>query len=262
LSGWLSTGYALFSRFDVPAHGILAGCDSSFTTWTKPVILKAAVEASDHPVMMVEPDVVLYTDLMTLGADLLNHSSNATMIAGLEGNGRADTGTIYAAKESIPALSAWARQGSQCLNSREVDRGALQQLVHDSGDENGTQEEACRDAVVGDRCYEMVTWARHTGVQQHPEWYTGLTARSSRQEFQACLHDLGRDCPKPCGSRKVVLAYFPSSEVGQCQRKGRAATRFNCVDPEMKASLMKSMKHWSRAVAMEPEAILASAKGA
>jgi len=116
--------------------------------------------------------------------------------------------------------------------------------------------------VEGDKCYETVTWARQTGVQQHPEWYAGLTAQSSRQEFQACLHDLGRECPKPCGSTKVVLAYFPGSEVGQCQRPGRAATHFDCVDLKKKAGLMRSMKHWNPAVAMEPEAFLGSAEGA
>mmetsp|Transcript_86013 Transcript_86013/g.233090 ORF Transcript_86013/g.233090 Transcript_86013/m.233090 type:complete len:212 (+) Transcript_86013:798-1433(+) len=211
--------------------------------------------------MMVDPDVVLYTDLMPLGADLLNNSSNATMVAGLERTGRAYTGTIYATKKSLPALSAWARQGNKCLNNKEVDKGALQQLVHNSEVENGV-EETCRDAVEGDTCYEMVTWARQTGVQQHPEWYKGLTAQSSRQEFQACLHGLGRDCPKPCGSTRVVLAYFPRSEVGQCQRKGRAATHFGCVDPQKRAGVMRTTEHWSPAVASEPAAVLAGARGA
>jgi hypothetical protein len=254
LSGWLSVGHALFSRSDVAGHGVLAGCDSAFLGWTKPMILKAAVEASKHAVMMVDPDVIMYTDLMPLGADLLNRSNGATIVAGVEGNGQANSGTVYATKKSLPVLSAWVHQNNGCLNSKEVDKSALQLLVYNSRDEKGTQE-ACHDAEKGDKCYKKVTWAKQTGVLQHPEWYPGLNALSSHEEFQHQLHGLGK-CPKPCGGTKVVLTYFPGSEVGQCQRKGRAATHFNCGDPKKKASVMKSMKHWDPAISMNAQAIL------
>jgi len=261
LSGWLSMGYALFTRFDGTGNGILAGCDRQFVTWTRPLILKAAVQASAHPVMMVETDVLLYKDIRPLGASLLEKSTNgATVVAGIEGSGRANTGTIYATKASLPLLRAWAEQSDRCLNSKDVDKSALQHLVHFSakaGDDLGQ----CHDAEEGEQCYKEVTWAMKTGLSRHRDWYSGLSASSSWADFQLRLHHIGgKGCARPCakaaGAVAAALAYFPASEVGQCQRKGKSATHFNCVDLKEKAETMKSMHDWAEGISTEPEAVL------
>merc|ERR1712232_501765 len=60
----------------------------------------------------------------------------------------------------------------------------------------------CQAAVPGTECFQDVIWAMSHGIQQHPEWYPGLSASSGFDEFQAFLHnhkEAGRQCPAPCG---------------------------------------------------------------
>lgn len=58
----------------------------------------------------------------------------------------------------------------------------------------------CRTAVRGEKCYEDVKWALHTGIAQHPEWYNGLTTSSSFEEVQEFLWQdaNNNNCPRPC----------------------------------------------------------------
>eukprot|EP00931_Biecheleriopsis_adriatica_P056795 TRINITY_DN33680_c0_g1_i1.p1 TRINITY_DN33680_c0_g1~~TRINITY_DN33680_c0_g1_i1.p1 ORF type:complete len:526 (+),score=92.74 TRINITY_DN33680_c0_g1_i1:61-1578(+) len=57
----------------------------------------------------------------------------------------------------------------------------------------------CHDARPGEACFQDVQWAKAHGVEEHPDWYPGLTAASSEREFQAHLHaDNATKCPLPC----------------------------------------------------------------
>jgi hypothetical protein len=57
----------------------------------------------------------------------------------------------------------------------------------------------CRDASVGELCYQAVTWAQTVGILQRPSWYTGLSKSSTFKEFQAYLHkERGSLCKMPC----------------------------------------------------------------
>lgn len=47
-------------------------------------------------------------------------------------------------------------------------------------------------------CYTDLAWAMEHGITLHPEWYPGLTAESSQQEFQGFLNTQ-HVCPLPCG---------------------------------------------------------------
>jgi len=59
--------------------------------------------------------------------------------------------------------------------------------------------ESCHDAVPGEACWQAVTWAKNSGIHQHPEWYRGLSASSAEAEFQALVHSATPDkCPAPC----------------------------------------------------------------
>jgi len=61
----------------------------------------------------------------------------------------------------------------------------------------------CQAAIPGSECFQDVIWAMSHGVQQHPEWYRGLSSSSSFDEFQDFLHNhvqTNRNCPAPCGS--------------------------------------------------------------
>jgi len=58
----------------------------------------------------------------------------------------------------------------------------------------------CRTVVGGAGvtvCYTQVQWAMEQGIKQHPEWYSGLSQNSSRQEFQAYL-STKQECPLAC----------------------------------------------------------------
>lgn len=59
----------------------------------------------------------------------------------------------------------------------------------------------CETAVPGDPCYGEIVWATQIGIIQNPEWYPGLTPKSSPAEFQAFLYrtrPVGTPCKPPC----------------------------------------------------------------
>lgn len=63
------------------------------------------------------------------------------------------------------------------------------------------QSTSCQAALPGTQCFQDVVWAMSHGIQQHPEWYPGLSSSTSFDEFQAFLHtskDANRTCPAPC----------------------------------------------------------------
>jgi hypothetical protein len=59
----------------------------------------------------------------------------------------------------------------------------------------------CEDAKPGSACYKTVMWGMKDGIKGHPEWFPGLTATSSFQDFQRLLYSQGKAaCPhRPCG---------------------------------------------------------------
>ena len=73
---------------------------------------------------------------------------------------------------------------------------------------------ACHTAVRGEKCYEDVKWALHTGIPQHPEWYNGLTVESTFEEVQDYLwrDDANDNCQQPCAPL--------CSSTGNCSAMG------------------------------------------
>jgi len=64
----------------------------------------------------------------------------------------------------------------------------------------------CHTATQGEKCYEEVQWAMLTGIREHPDWYSGLSAGSSFEEFQSRLHRSPySDCPEPCNLCRTVV---------------------------------------------------------
>jgi cyclophilin family peptidyl-prolyl cis-trans isomerase len=65
------------------------------------------------------------------------------------------------------------------------------------------KEAQCLTVAEGTECFKEVTWALEQGVQEHPEWYPGLTASSSREDFQAFIHkEKPAACPTPCAAAR------------------------------------------------------------
>jgi len=63
----------------------------------------------------------------------------------------------------------------------------------------GAATARCHTAVAGEPCHHDVMWAMTDGIYAHPEWYTGLTKRSTFEAFQAEIFKINRTtCPLPC----------------------------------------------------------------
>lgn len=58
----------------------------------------------------------------------------------------------------------------------------------------------CKTAERNDVCWKSVVWGATEGIRDHAEWYPGLTAESSFEEFQLKVHkDPDTKCPhRPC----------------------------------------------------------------
>jgi len=58
---------------------------------------------------------------------------------------------------------------------------------------------ACHTVAKDEPCYWAVTWAFKHGLKKHPEWYPGLTADSTFEDFQQFYHTTQQHhCPEPC----------------------------------------------------------------
>merc|ERR1712241_150249 len=71
----------------------------------------------------------------------------------------------------------------------------------------------CHTAVPGEECHGAVTWALNEGFDSHPDWYPGLHAQSTFEDFQRLLHKGGHGpgqngvanyagCALPCALRR------------------------------------------------------------
>jgi len=72
-----------------------------------------------------------------------------------------------------------------------------------------TTVEDCETARNGSECYDAVLWAAQVGTCKHPEWYPGLSRKSTMESFQRHLHltdesKSGPVCPMPCDGETAV----------------------------------------------------------
>jgi len=58
----------------------------------------------------------------------------------------------------------------------------------------------CQTPPVSSHCYASLVFAMESGIQEHPEWYEGLTEESPRNDFQEHLWKFSNDteCSRPC----------------------------------------------------------------
>jgi len=95
-------------------------------------------------------------------------------------------------KEKDTLLAAQAREKEEAAS--RVQATAEQNVVS-----TRPAKEKCHTAVKGEKCFEHVMWSMRTGIHQRPEWYPGLTSKSSYTAFQLVLNTTGTaHCPKPC----------------------------------------------------------------
>jgi len=58
----------------------------------------------------------------------------------------------------------------------------------------------CQVASIGSKCYSSLVFAKESGIKDHPEWYPGLTEKSSAYDFQDYLwkNVNETECLRPC----------------------------------------------------------------
>eukprot|EP00440_Ansanella_granifera_P023694 gb/GFBE01025732.1/.p1 GENE.gb/GFBE01025732.1/~~gb/GFBE01025732.1/.p1 ORF type:complete len:375 (+),score=54.88 gb/GFBE01025732.1/:1-1125(+) len=122
-----------------------------------------------------------------------------------------------------PDLKEYQNFSLPDLGSDELRRliDAAHEELADRGiavEELGASADGCHTALPGEQCFRAAKWAKDEGVRQHPNWYPGLTATSSLEDFQAQLHAKGRgSCPKPCGSDSPRLSGVITGNSGHAK---------------------------------------------
>jgi hypothetical protein len=133
LQGWLPG--VLFKRDQVAGVKGTGTCPYNIIIWTKPHILKVAVQASSHGVLMIDTDVVVKGDIFKAAALGLAKKRDASFVTGIE-NGRADkvnTGTVFVSKTgrgNTEILDEWIKENSNWLNDDHGDQAALQAVFN------------------------------------------------------------------------------------------------------------------------------------
>lgn len=58
----------------------------------------------------------------------------------------------------------------------------------------------CLTPPTNSHCYASLVFAMESGIQEHPEWYEGLSEKSSANDFQEYLwkYDNDTECARPC----------------------------------------------------------------
>jgi hypothetical protein len=177
LAGWLPDRY-----FEGDTH--MGSCDYNMILWTKPNILKAAVESSQHAVLMIDTDVLLYKDLLKLGKQKFARNSDKKLITGREKNNQANTGTVYATRwDSMPFLEAWVRANNKCLNGQMGDQSAMQHVIHYEPGmrlalETFQRGEVGECAIKGKYAthYNCVG-NKHKAMRENEEWAEGVSTK-------------------------------------------------------------------------------------
>jgi len=91
--------------------------------------------------------------------------------------------------------------------------GDLTQL-QESGD-----GQACHTAIPGEECYQNIAW-HSTDIEEHPEWYAGLSKNSTLYEWQTWAHEQGKKtCSRPCPPEEDIAGTRPV-QLGEAEPDG------------------------------------------
>jgi len=125
-------------------------------------------------------------------------------------SGRSVHATAHPGASAAHAAGSIRRFDSNGPGARKVSPGEMsawsvlmKRLSH--GDVRKPRDASdCEDAVPGSDCYDNVTWAKSAGILAHSEWYPGLSASSSRRDFQELLFKSGvrGACKMPCAEAR------------------------------------------------------------
>eukprot|EP00441_Pelagodinium_beii_P016437 CAMPEP_0197662296 /NCGR_PEP_ID=MMETSP1338-20131121/52817_1 /TAXON_ID=43686 ORGANISM="Pelagodinium beii, Strain RCC1491" /NCGR_SAMPLE_ID=MMETSP1338 /ASSEMBLY_ACC=CAM_ASM_000754 /LENGTH=327 /DNA_ID=CAMNT_0043240073 /DNA_START=93 /DNA_END=1076 /DNA_ORIENTATION=+ len=103
---------------------------------------------------------------------------------------------------------SWAKtKGNGLIRAQLVATGSAPSFATQSCTKDATSSEnTCTSAAPGSACFKDVIWAMSRGIQQHPDWYPGLSVSSDFVAFQEFLHKTkggSGTCLAPCNQRRL-----------------------------------------------------------
>jgi hypothetical protein len=156
LAGWLPGEF--FGK------GVNAGtgtCIYNMIIWSKPDIFLTATKASEHDVLLIDTDVMVYHDMFKLGEEAFRNHTDAKMAVTHELHGRRNpnTGVVLGTKQSISMIERWSEENINCVNEFAGDQTAFANLAKFGG-EFWKQLAVIRMPDVGQCGYRGI-WATH-----------------------------------------------------------------------------------------------------
>ncbi|CAK0894553.1 unnamed protein product, partial [Prorocentrum cordatum] len=125
LGGWLPDPF-----FGKRVHAGSGSCVYNMLIWTKPEIFLSAVRASQHDVIMIDTDVVMYHDLFKLSRQI-REQHNYKVIVASENHGyhNPNTGVVLASKSGTEVLEWWTDVNLDFVSSFAGDQSAFLDLA-------------------------------------------------------------------------------------------------------------------------------------
>mmetsp|Transcript_63730 Transcript_63730/g.197322 ORF Transcript_63730/g.197322 Transcript_63730/m.197322 type:complete len:329 (+) Transcript_63730:57-1043(+) len=98
--------------------------------WSKPVIFELAVESSQHGVLLMDTDIVVYQDLLGYADAAFQEDQSLLLACSADMYGFwYNSGTIYATQRSLPLLRLWVEENNCYWGKGYGDQSALNSLI-------------------------------------------------------------------------------------------------------------------------------------
>jgi len=191
LAGWLPNEFF--------GSGVNAGpwtCVYNMIIWSKPEIFLTATNASEHDVMLIDTDVVIYHDMFKLGREAFENNTDAKLAVTHELHGfrNPNTGVVLGTKQGLEMLEWWVWENFRCVNQFSGDQTAFSNLAKfGDGLRFWKQLAVIRWPVVG-QCGNQGTWATHynclggrkeKGMKNSSDWHQSAWTQLIKSERHA-----------------------------------------------------------------------------
>jgi len=191
LAGWLPSVFF--------GSGINAGpwsCVYNMIIWSKPEIFLTATNTSQHDVMLIDTDVVIYHDMFKLGEEAFFNNSEAKLAVAheLRGYRNPNTGVVLGTKAGVDMISWWTWENFHTVNQFSGDQTAFSNLAKFGDNLHFWKQLAViRWPEVG-QCGNQGIWATHYNcmggkkqrfMMNNTDWHEDSWARLIKSERHA-----------------------------------------------------------------------------
>ncbi|CAK0845888.1 unnamed protein product [Prorocentrum cordatum] len=158
LAGWLPVEFF--------GPGINAGpwtCVYNMIIWSKPEIFRTAVNVSDHNVLLIDTDVVVYHDMFKLGEEAFRNQTDAKLAVTHEIHGyrNPNTGVVFGTKQGMDMIEWWASENINCVNQFAGDQAAFANLAKFGDNLHFWKQLAVIRVPEVGQCGNRGIWATH-----------------------------------------------------------------------------------------------------